>query len=283
MRSRPLVFVLIGLISVACSDGSRESVEPDVDGGGAAGGSAGISGSAGTSGSAGSGGTGALAALNDELDGTTLDPAWTVINDAMFDHELSGGMLLMRPTPAVCNSYPYCVWFQADNGPAFVKLVAGDFAVSASVRARRASNTSQPPPPEFQFAGLIARDPASDASGVENYVFTVMGERGGFLTNELKSTVNDSSQVIGPDTGRTDADAELRICRIGQVFRLYRRPIGGSAWTLAHTFDRSSNPLPAQLQVGPITYSYTSNTDVEGQFDWVRFREVATPADCEQP
>ena len=221
--------------------------------------------------------------MNDDFSGTSLNAAWNVINPQMFDYEVAGGELSMEPIASLCDSYPHCVWFQEWSGPAFYKLVSGDFTVTTRVRVRSASQPSQPPPPEYQFAGLFARDPASDASGVENYVFTVMGERGGYLTNELKSTVNDSSQVVGPDTGRSDADAELRLCRIGQVFRLYERPIGGTSWSLRQTFDRDAAgaPLPTTLQVGPITYAYTNNTDVVGRFEFVEFQRVATEADCQ--
>ncbi len=171
------------------------------------------------------------------------------------------------------------MWYQTDEGPALIKLVTGDFKVTTNVRARRASNPTAPPPREFQFAGLIARDAASHTAP-ENYVFTVMGERGGWLTNETKTTVNGNSTVHGPNEGRSNADAELRLCRVGQVFRMYNRPPGGGAWKLESSYDRSGAPLPATLEVGPIAYAYTNSPDLVGEFDYVRFKAVSSAADC---
>lgn len=211
--------------------------------------------------------------LDDEFNGSSLSPSWTMLNGSQFTYQVTGGTLNMRPTQ-------YCVWFEGDEGPAFIKSVTGDFKVTTSVKARKASNPTLPAPRDFQFAGIIARDPASATSNMENYVFTVMGDRGGYLTNETKNTIDNSSNVQGPDTGRTHADAELRICRIGQIFRLYERPIGGTAWTLAVMYDRAPKPLPATLQVGPIAYTFTRTPDLVGEFNYIRFAPVGSVADC---
>ena len=245
-------------------------------------GTSGSSGSSGTSGSSGCSGTSGTSGsppppdggseLDDEFEGNAVDGAWTALNAQMVASTVSGGVLRMTPNRN-------CVWFHADEGPGLVKLVTGDFKVTANVRARRASNPSMPAPGIFQFAGLIARDPASN-SGHENYVFTVMGERGGWLTNETKNTIQSSSDVHGPNEGRTNSDAELRICRIGQVFRLYNRPPAGGAWKLESTYNRAGAPLPQTLEVGPIAYTYTDSPDLVGEFDYVRFSPVTTVADC---
>lgn len=230
----------------------------------------------GTTGTSGASGSGAIPDggddLDDEFEGAALDGAWTVLNGEQVATSVSGGVLRMTPNR-------HCVWFHADEGPGLVKLVTGDFKVTANVRARRASRPSQPAPGVYQFAGLIARDPAG-SSAPENYVFSVMGERGGWLTNETKNTINDSSDVHGPNEGRKHADAELRVCRVGQVFRLYNRPPTGGRWKLESTYDRSNAPLPQTLQVGPIAYTYTSSPDLVGEFDYVRFRPVSSVDDC---
>ena len=199
-----------------------------------------------------------------------MNASWTVLNAGQFTSTVGGGVLRMTPNTN-------CVWFHGDQGPALVKLVTGNFKVTTSVRARRASRPADPPPPEFQFAGLIARSPEGNK---ENYVFSVMGERGGWLTNETKTTVDGSSDVHGPNEGRTNADAQLRICRIGQVFRLYNRPPSGGEWKLESTYDRAGAPLPETVQVGPIAYTYTSSPDLVGEFDYVRFGAALDVADC---
>ena len=263
--------------------GSNENGGSSGTSGGSSGTSSGSSGSSGTSGGSngtlpdgGGGSSGTLpdggSELDDEFEGNAVDSAWTALNTQMVASTVSGDVLRMTPNRN-------CVWFHADEGPGLIKLVTGDFKVTANVRARRASNPSMPAPGIYQFAGLIARDPAGSTAH-ENYVFTVMGERGGWLTNETKNTIRSSSDVHGPNEGRKHADAELRICRIGQVFRLYNRPPAGGPWKLESTYDRKGAPLPETLEVGPIAYTYTNSPDLVGEFDYVRFGTVTTVADC---
>ncbi len=253
-----------GATSTSSGDASS-SGDPTTSGG-----PQGSSGTSGASGSVPEGGSD----LDDEFDGAVIQTSWTAVNAGQTDNSVNGGVLRMKPNKN-------CVWFNADEGPGLVKLVTGNFKVTANVRARRASNPSQPAPGTFQFAGLIARDPAGSRSP-ENYVFTVMGERGGWLTNETKNTINGASKVHGPNEGRTNSDAELRICRIDQVFRMYNRPPQGGAWKLESTYNRAADmvPLPQTLQVGPIAYTYTNSPDLVGEFEYVRYRVVSSLADC---
>jgi hypothetical protein len=122
----------------------------------------------------------------------------------------------MRPTKNT-------VWYKKDQGPGLVKLVTGNFKVTSTVRARRASAPGEPVSNGYQFAGLIARDPASaKPDAKESYVFNVVGYRGDYLSVETKTTKRDHSDVEGP--AWPSADAELRICRKDDVFRVYKRP-----------------------------------------------------------
>lgn len=218
-----------------------------------------------------------LAALSDDFAAAALASDWQLLNQDMFDFSVTGGKLEMRPRGAACDAAPYCVWFEADQGPALYKLVPGNFMVSSRVHARSATNPAAPPPAPYLFAGLIARDPRSD-QGAQNYVFTVVGHRD-HLTNELKNTVDDSSRVS--ETGeRADADLDLRICRIGQRFMLLSREIGTDTWVETARYDRTEQPMSTTLQVGPIAYNYATPADIIGQFEHVTFAPIATFADC---
>jgi hypothetical protein len=207
-----------------------------------------------------------LAAASDDFAGSRLDPAWQLFNRDMVHVSLSGGALHLVP-PRMC------VWFHGDRGPLLYKIVRGDFVVTAAVRARRASDPEKPVGKLFQFGGLMARHGGASA---ENYVFNVVGERGGFLSVETKSTANGHSSVEGPEW--PSGDAELRICRVGARFRLFKRALGARAWIEAITYDRPD--LPPELQVGPFAYAYTEKPDLRASFDWVRFTKAATEADC---
>ena len=211
-----------------------------------------------------------IRALSDEFEGTALDPSWHVKNGQLADTQVSGGTLSLIPNQ-------FTVWFHEDHGPGLFRTIEGDFRMTTSVRARRASDPDASVSTGFQFAGIIVRDPASDAeTNPENYVFSVVGYRGDYFSAETKSTVNDLSMVDGPPWPSTDA--ELRICRIGDTFQLYIREIGASAWNPAISYDRPG--FPDTVQAGPIAYTYTDAYDLNAMFDYVRYAPVSSRADC---
>ena len=211
---------------------------------------------------------GVEAPRSDEFDGA-IGQEWTPQNIELVDVEVSEGALVMTPNQ-------FSVWFHADQGPAYFQSVSGDFQVTTSVRARSADSPDRPVESYFQFAGLMVRDPASDGPEPENYVFSVVGYRGDYLSHETKNTVNDLSMVDGPPwpTG----DAELRICRVGPDIKLFIRTIGAAEWIPAIEYTRDD--FPAELQVGPIAYAYTDDVDLRATFDYVRFGTVERPSDC---
>lgn len=208
-----------------------------------------------------------LTLLSDEFDGPTLDPSWSALNPSAFTQSMTGTGLLMTPTNLR--------WLDGVSGPGLVKLVSGNFKATVRVNARSATTPTSPPDHDFQLAGVLARDPASDMAGRnENYVFTVVGFSTPNLCVETKSTLNDVSSYACPGWG--SGDAELRICRLGGTFRLYKRAIGASTWTLSTTYNRT---LPNTLQVGPIAYGVL-NFDLIANFDFIHFAGVSNVAGC---
>ncbi|HHH12010.1 MAG TPA: hypothetical protein ENK23_08070 [Sorangium sp.] len=126
------------------------------------------------------------------------------------------------------------------------------------------------------MGGLIARDPASDTSGKENYVFNVVGYRNGYLSVETKTTRDNHSEVVGPKWN--SGDAELRICRLNEHFLVLKRHLGDARWRLADRYRRRD--MPASLQVGPIAYTYTDQQNLQVFYDGVAFAPVRTEQDC---
>jgi hypothetical protein len=172
------------------------------------------------------------------------------------------------------------MWYQGNQGPGLYKLVTGNFRATTRVRVRKVSSPSQPPDRDYQFGGLMARDPASDGPAPENYVFLVVGYRGNYLATEGKTTVNDNSTIDAP--GWPSGDAELRICRVGSTYRIYRRSIGGSAWDLVKSYTRSD--LPQTLQLSLVGYALANSPDVRASFDYVQVSTaVASASDCTTP
>lgn len=119
----------------------------------------------------------------------------------------------------------------------------------------------------------MARAPGTAS---ENYVLLVIGygEMNG-LAVEHKSTTNSVSVFAEVPFA---PDAELRLCRKGAVFTLYRRAPGAATWTQDHQVTRAD--LPATLQVGPNAYDMQATPDVTISFDQFTFGPV-TGGNCE--
>lgn len=158
------------------------------------------------------------------------------------------------------------VWWKNERGPMLYTVVSGDVTVTTRVQVRKQSNPSLPPDMEWQFAGVMLRDPAGDAwLSRENYVFNVVGHRGKRLQVETKSTQSGHSQVDAWDW--ESGDAELRIVRKGALFSLFARQGANAEWIALTQYERPD--LPATLQVGFIVYAYSEGRgrfDMQGEF-----------------
>lgn len=169
------------------------------------------------------------------------------------------------------------LWFMNERGVLVYKPVSGNFKITAEVHAAKNSDPSQPPEGDgtVQLGGLMVRN---GTGGLENYVFIVLGDDGNGLSIETKNTVDSFSKYNGPswDSG----EAELRVCKFGSTFNLYKRHIGGNeTWMLAKSFDRPD--LPDTLQVG--ANIYTDNVpDLRVRFDHLRIESITSETDCEQ-
>ena len=169
------------------------------------------------------------------------------------------------------------LWFMNERGVLVYKPVRGNFKITAEVHAAKNSNPSQAPGGDgtVQLGGLMARD---GSGGLENYVFIVIGDDGNGLSIETKNTVDSFSNYTGPswDAG----EAELRLCRFGSTFNLYKRHLEAKeAWTLAESFDRPD--LPDTLQVGANIYS-DNTPDLRVRFDRLRIESITSETNCEQ-
>ena len=197
---------------------------------------------------------------SDDFAGAALDPSWTVLEANRVTVAVTGGAL--RLTPA-----PNALWYNASRGGLVYKMVTGDFIATATVHARKTSNAAMPPSLPIELGGVMARAPGTAS---ENYVFIVIGygEQNG-LAVEHKSTTNSASTFAEIPFG---PDAELRLCRKGAVFTLYRRTPGAATWTQDYQVTRTD--LPAALQVGPNAYDMQATPDVTMSFDQFTFAPV---------
>jgi len=146
------------------------------------------------------------------------------------------------------------LWFLNQRGPFAFRMLDGDATVSARVQVRKRSDPTRTPDIEWQFAGLLLRDPAGDAwMARENYVFNVVGYCCGELQIETKSTRDGQSDI---HSQRWDGgDAELSIQRSGARFVLSARIDANAPWRQIAAYDRPD--LPRRLQVGVILYAHS--------------------------
>ncbi len=206
-------------------------------------------------------------ARSDDFEAGPLGARWRLFNPQLFEHEVRDGALWMTPRG-------FGLWFDRNTGPMIYQPVTGDFRVTARVRARRASAPDEPPPQVVHLGGLIARDPRTPP---ENYVFIVVGRDIDDLSVETKTTEGGRSAFEGPMWPH-GSDAELRLCRLGADFHMYKRPVDGGEWALAATFERPE--LPPTLQVGAIAYTNSREPDLTVGFEEIEFADVFELADC---
>jgi hypothetical protein len=159
----------------------------------------------------------------------------------------------------------------------------------------------------FNAAGLLIRSPAS-ASGSESWVMYNLGFQNGFFAREAKTTARSLSTLY---LNATSAHAgRLRVCRLGDVVRLYHWLDGETGWTqeaydgstlvmgdgpqpapgvangviaFARDDTAASTSLPATLDVGLMAGSWGAPLDVRGEFDYLRFRPATGVGDCTAP
>ncbi len=205
------------------------------------------------------------------LQTTFIDSSWDVFRADALDLNITGKSLTL-------NLIKPALWFNNQQGALVYKLINGNFKATAAVSARKRSNPAQAPSSAVHLGGIMARNPVGvGAGGTENYVFIVVGFDVDDLSVETKTTVNNNSQFEGPSWGTSDA--ELRMCRIANVFYLFKRRIGAPTWTLAATHQRPD--LPATLQVGANIYSL-NNPDLRVTYENLRIENVADRASCER-
>jgi hypothetical protein len=206
----------------------------------------------------------------DSFGGRSLHRSWSILQPDLVRPTVRRGALSLELTGTA-------LWFNDSMGVLVSKPVAGNFKATTTVHTRSGSSTGQPPAPAIRLGGLMARDPASDSTGVQSYVHIVAGNGpSGVLAIEHKTTQDSNSVYEAPEW--PSGDAQLRICRVGSAFNLYKRPVGSKAWQLAASYDRPD--MPTTLQVGADIYSPNAPPDLRVTWDEIAFRPVKSTSAC---
>lgn len=202
--------------------------------------------------------------LDDDFEGSSLDPSWSVFNPSLVTIEVSGGALHLTPTASGAPG----IWYQDGEGPLVYKEVTGDFDVHATLSTRDPAIPANPPPPAYRLAGILARDPASTPMS-SNTVHVALGAGSNVQGTcyEYKST--DDSVSDWEATPTASPDGQVRLRRSGATVEMYWRADAMDAWTMIHSFNRPD--LPATLQVGPMIYAVDAPPSIEALFHDIVF------------
>jgi hypothetical protein len=238
---------------------------------------------------------------SDEFAAASLGPCWKILNGSpampLISVAPSNGALHLRATGNQDG-----VWYRTSTKALVYKeITAANFKVTTTAHPRKATAPTMLPTKDLHVGGVMVRNPSSAGGTTENYLFLMVGhseQNAGTVHEgvELKTTVNGCSDFNEPDWGAGAAgpDADLRICRIGAAFRLYKRVPGDATWTPATPPPASCSgnvvagavltraDLPERLQVGlALNFSAPSDLDVAfDQFTFVPLGAGATAADC---
>jgi len=210
--------------------------------------------------------------INTDIPTATSIPGfedWSVLNPQAVDIKVENSSLILTLKQ-------HALWFMEQRGVLMYKLTVGNFKITADIHTAKNSDPTHPPGGNgsVQLGGLMARN---GNFGRENYVFIVAGDDGNGLSIETKNTTNSESVYDGP--AWDSADAELRLCRFGQTFYLYKRHVNSNeTWIPAKTFERPD--LPDELQVGVNIYT-DGKPDVQIHYDNISIESISTTADCE--
>jgi hypothetical protein len=179
------------------------------------------------------------------------------------------------------------VWFGGSTRTLIYKLVdSTNFKVTTTARPRKRTDLTQAPTHGLHVGGLMVRSPASHGGATENYLFIMAGSNESALPGvEVKSTTNGNS-VFSEPVWSNPLAADLRICRLGAAFHVYKRVPGTATWQTGQSDANRTDPtenrpdLPATLQVGlALNYGGVDN-DLDVAFDAITFEPASTLADC---
>lgn len=207
-----------------------------------------------------------LAALSDSFSGGSLDPKWTLYEGSgNATLTVAGGVLRFEiDSGSASGSF----WYNEFQGDLVHQTVTGNFDVVATLTVRDAAGTALPPTDNFRLAGIAAHDP--DRASNLNYVHVALGATSAAdLRCEWKTTVANVSTY--DSVSWPSGTGQIRLVREDQLFSAYVRATSSDAWTLVQAMDRTANPLPATLQVGPMVYSNLALHDILGDYDAITF------------
>lgn len=251
--------------------------------------------------------SGGLAQLGEEFDSGgvgRLADLYPALHDALPLAGAAPGRLALAPIQ-VAQTH----WYSDSEGPLLYRTVTGDFVVETDVNVGRRDDPSQPPRGGFNAGGLLVRDPASARRG-QRWIMYNLGHQVDSFAREVKTTRPGAAESLSTlyliQTAAGVRGGRLRICRLGEALRFFHQHPGEAGWT-EEAYGPGTSPLgngggeptpgvvvggvirflrpdlPATVQVGLMVGAWDAPLDTRAEFDYLRFGEARTAADCTAP
>ena len=253
-----------------------------------------------------------LSILNVDFSNTSLSQSelLELIPSLSKVSEVKNGLLNLRGVPERAG------WYSDRSGPFVYRIVTGDFMVQTKARAVKAADGSTRPTGRFNSAGLLVRD-ASSSKGDMRWLMYNLGYQASFYGTEAKNTVPDIQKwhvqrLAGFHSASTFwltplpeniNEAVLRICRIGNEFRFFKKLPSSDQW-IEEAYQNSTqvngngvtkptkgvvengvirfirDDMPQTVQVGLIVNPGMPPHDGIGQFTGIKFERIQSFNQC---
>ncbi len=218
-----------------------------------------------------------LESFSDDFSNASTIKEWKVHNrDHLKTFEVQDGKLVMEPNAKVSR----IAWYMDDTGPLVYKQISGDFLAEIKLKVGSMKEPNRAPYGSFNSGGFVVRDPASK-DGDQDWVMYNFGQQYMGFGREAKTTEGSDSVLSIYDAPAEHNSGKLRVCRIGSTFYLYHWMENESGWDAedaAEKFERED--LPKTVDVGMIINASGTPKETRAEFDYIKFTEVASRADC---
>lgn len=214
-----------------------------------------------------------LSALDDNFAGTSLDPKWSIYKPGcILDDTVGGGALRLQPIqggPGATGAF----WYNEFDAMLVWQPVTGDFDAVLDMQATNDAGSGTPPVSQYRIAGVAAHDPDRPTVFDYNYVHVGFGSAAE-ATNQVESKNTENSVSDFSAAAWPTAEGQVRLVRQGQFYSTYVRALPSDPWQWLLTYDRTTTPMPATLQLGLMVYSNDVAADIVALF---RDFSVTTP------
>lgn len=229
-----------------------------------------------------------IQSLSDEFSASGTLNDWNIFDSGPFSANYYETLNINQSIPGALVLVPgpnHSGWYGDGKGPMLSKLITGDFLVEVYLTVRNKNDLSLYPTEDYNSAGIIARDPNTE---LENYVISNLGFQSHAvgMGTEAKTTVNSVSTLyLHPSVN----EGRIRLCRVGDDFRILRRLIDEGSWTETNLITRSD--LPTTVQVGMMANGWAMNESLtafddppntHATFDYIRFYLPMNAGECAQ-